>query len=328
MWGWVLKIVCKGCGVYYDIPDERLAAFGKDFLLPCSRCGHKIRVEFKPQGEMLLDLIMRDVTNLPPMPQVVRQARLIIQDPSKNYTDLARVIETDPAVVVNLLRLANSPYYGLSGRVSSIEHASAVLGVDVIMELLAASCSADLLGDIMPGYGYRSGLLWRHCLAVAFCSQSIAEKHYPELAEDAYAAGLIHDAGKLVMDKYLRDRRDQLEELLQDGEMSMLESERLLLGLDHAELAAMICERWLIPDAMAMAISYHHNPLASVGNNMANIIYLADQIALSIGLRSRFIKQREFIDYDMATLLDFTKDELQDLALRAQDYVERLATKA
>ena len=77
-----------------------------------------------------------------------------------------------------------------------------------LSDLLTLACSSSVMGSKLNGYGQESGDLWMHSLAVAGCARSIAKLKKPELADDAFSAGLIHDCGKLILDPYIDERRD------------------------------------------------------------------------------------------------------------------------
>jgi HD-like signal output (HDOD) protein len=122
------------------------------------------------------------------MPQVAQKAREVIANPASSFKDLAEVVETDQAIVTRILKIANSPFYGLSGKVSSVQHASVVLGMKTLMEVLTLACSSEILGRTLPGYDLDAGDLWKHSMAVASASQIIARRINPSLEQDAFSA--------------------------------------------------------------------------------------------------------------------------------------------
>ena len=221
-----------------------------------------------PHGEELKKKILRTVKDIPPMPQTTFKAHELIKDPNTNFEDLARVLETDPAIATRVLRMANSPYYGMSGTVSSLKHASAILGVKTLEELIVMAGSTKTLSTRMEGYGLEVGDLWQHSLGVAFGSKIIATRKNPSIANDAFSAGLIHDVGKLVLDPYILERKQAfLTFLSSGGKETFLNAERHILGFDHGELAYELCTAWHVPNTLATAIRYHHNPSESDGIN-------------------------------------------------------------
>lgn len=101
-----------------------------------------------------------------------------------------------------------------------------------------------------------------HSLAVAFGAKIIATKGNADLANDAFTAGIIHNAGKLILDEAIFEKRDQFDAFLSHRDQTFLGAEKKILGFDHAEIAADICRKWHIPNALA------------------NILHFADSIAM------------------------------------------------
>ena len=158
-------------------------------------------------GRALKFKLLGTMQNLPAMPQVITKAQRIMADPNSSLKDLANIVKTDQAIVAKALRMANSAYYGLRGKVSSIEHFSVMLGHKGFGELVTMSTALKLLGGRLKGYGVDAGALWRHSLVVAFGARIIANRTVPDLANDAFTAGIIHDVGKLILEGVIKSVR-------------------------------------------------------------------------------------------------------------------------
>ncbi|MBW2107049.1 MAG: zinc-ribbon domain-containing protein [Deltaproteobacteria bacterium] len=328
-----MDIACKHCGKHYDVPDERLPA-GKIVKFPCPACKNIIRVDLRYERQSdrkehpgsakatsnedevgrLKRKILKSVGDLPPMPQVVQKARKVMANPNSSFKDLAIIFVTDQAIATRVLKMANSAYYGLAQRVSSIQQASVVLGHKTLAELITVASTSDLMGKELKGYGLEAGALWQHSLAVAFGSRLIAKKKDPEIADDAFAAGLIHDAGKLVLDPYVFERRDAFEDFLANDHENFLAAEKAILGFDHAEIASEICKRWNVPDNMATAIRYHHGPSEAVDEELAHVLHVADGIAMLSGLGTGVDALSYEIDEQAIKTLGLKSNEVSKLA--------------
>ena len=296
-----MRVTCLNCNKVFDIPDERLP-MGKKIAFPCPACKGTIELDLtsksaanavlrseektndRPTGQALKKEILRNVQDLPPMPQTVLKAREIMANPKSDFKELANLFETDQAIATKILKLANSPYYGYSGKVASIQRASLVLGHKTLGELITMGGTASLLGNQLVGYGLDAGALWKHSLAVAFGSRIIANKTEPSLSNDAFTSGLIHDSGKLILDSYIQERWELFEEFMADGEHTFLDAEKKILELDHSEVASEVCKTWNIPKTLTVAIRYHHHPSRSNGSKLAYIVHVADAIAMMTGL--------------------------------------------
>ena len=235
-------------------------------------------------GKYLKQDILLAVNNLPPMPQVMHKARDIIQNPSSSLKDLGDLIESDQALAMKVLRLANSAYYSRMGKVSSVQEAAVVLGLRILSELITVAFMSKVLGSSLKGYGLPAESLWRHSLAVAVGSRIIADKKYTGLANEAFSAGLIHDVGKLILDRYIYERKKEFQKFFADGGQAFLIAEKEILGFDHAEIASEVCKRWNFPRSISVAVKYHHHPSRLRGNKLAYIVHVADEIAVLSGL--------------------------------------------
>jgi putative nucleotidyltransferase with HDIG domain len=192
--------------------------------------------------------IKKAVKDLPPMPAVIIKIQQLLFDPNSTAQQVADFIESDQAIAAKVLKMANSTYYGMSGKVSSVHHAAVILGFKALGELCTIAAFSDFMGNKLPGYGYHSDELWKHSLAVAGAAKLIAGKINPQIIHEALTAGLIHDIGKLILDPYVLEQRETFDAFMEDGNQTFLEAEKQILGFDHAEIAAEICTHWKFPD--------------------------------------------------------------------------------
>ncbi len=258
------------------------------------------------------------------MPQVVIKAHQVMADPGSSFKELGAIIETDQAIAARVLKLANSAYYGLRGMVSSIHQASVVLGYEALGELITVVGASGLIDNILTGYRLESGFLWQHSLAVAFGSKILALKRYPRLENDAFSAGLLHDAGKIVMDPFIQEREAAFDQLMGNEKTTFLTAEQEIFGFDHAEITYEICMKWGIPDSQSLAIKYHHYPSRSDGNELAYILHIADLIAMQGGIGTGFdamLYQAEAGALDWLRIDQADLDEISQQVLESVDKI-------
>jgi len=238
-------------------------------------------------GQIRNDLkaeIVQGIKDLPPMPQVVIKIQQLIADLNSDAKQLAKIIESDQAIAAKVLQMANSSFYGMSGKISSIQHASLILGYQTLGEIVTMAGAAKLLDGKMPGYGYDVQDLWKHSLSVAFASKTIAALKNKDLVNQAHTAGLIHDVGKIILDRHVLENKDQIADYMSREEKTFLDAERHFFGFDHAEIAAEICRSWKIPEMITLAIKCHHQPSLSDGDELSYIMHMADYIAAMGGI--------------------------------------------
>ena len=271
--------------------------------------------------------ILRSLVELPPMPNIILKAGEIMEDPDSSLKELSGVIEHDQAIVARVLALANSAYYGLSGLVSSIQHASILLGQKTLGELITIAASSRLLSKKLKGYQLDPGNLWKHSLAVALGSRIIAEKKNVELVEDAFIAGLLHDAGKIILDPFVLERKKEFKKFQKTGKQTFIEAEKKILGFDHAEVMSRAARFWRYPEAQSTAIRYHHYPLRSGNSELAFIVHLADFTAKEAGFSSEATSSSSEIDPQTLNILGLQKEDLNAIAAEIVVSVEKLATE-
>jgi HD-like signal output (HDOD) protein len=268
--------------------------------------------------------ILRGLVELPPMPNIILKAREIMEDPGSSLKDLAGVIEHDQAIVARVLALANSAYYGLSGMVSSIQHASILLGQKTLGELITIAASSQLLSKKLKGYMLHPGDLWKHSLAVALGSRIIAENRNTECVEDAFIAGLLHDAGKIILDPYVVERKKAFKKALENGQPEFIDAEKAVLGFDHAEVMSRAVRFWRYPENQSIAIRYHHCPSRSENSELAFIVNLADFIAKEAGFRSEGRVSQPEIDPQTLSYFGVQKEDLSHIIAEIATSVEKL----
>ena len=221
----------------------------------------------------ILENIDARLRQIPPLPQVVQDAMEILDRPDVDLRLLEQTLCQDPALVTQVLRVANSPFYGLTRQISSIHDACLLLGIYTVRNVV-------LTAGVMTQFPATGGnyidrqKLWEHAVGTAIAAKVIAGRcgFDPELA---FTGGLLHDIGKLVLDSYFPDEtlaivqyRDQQDCLLRDAEMQVL-------GLDHGEVGARIADRWKLPVSLQQAIKHHHTPEQS-DTLIADIVHIAD----------------------------------------------------
>ena len=271
--------------------------------------------------------ILRGLVELPPMPNIILKAREIMEDSGSSLKDLAGVIEHDQAIVARVLALANSAYYGLSGLVASIQHASILLGQKTLGELITIAASSQLLNKKLKGYRLHPGDLWKHSLAVALGSRIIAEKRNAEWVEDAFIAGLLHDAGKIILNPYIVEREKAFKKALGNGQPKFIEAEKEILGFDHAEVMSRAIRFWRYPENQSTAIRYHHYPSRSDNSELAFIVHLADFAAKEAGFKSENGVPQSEIDPQTLSYLGFQKEDLSPIIAQITASVEKLANE-
>jgi putative nucleotidyltransferase with HDIG domain len=224
---------------------------------------------------------------LPSFPTAVAEAIRLLSDETADNDRIAAVLQRDQGLVAQVLKLANSAFYGVSRRVSTVKQALLVLGRNPVRSMVVAAASQEFLGRPQPGYQMARGQLWEHSLAVGLAASMVASRIAYRPADEAFVAGLLHDIGKVVLGEYLAEHSVELEELLSHGEAGLAfdEIEREILNIDHATLGGRLCDHWQLPARLGNAVRYHYHP-SDAGDDwqLAAVVHAANALTLSVGV--------------------------------------------
>jgi putative nucleotidyltransferase with HDIG domain len=211
-----------------------------------------------------VDSIVASLAGLPPFPEVARRVLDLSRDPDASNKEIAEVIKYDDAITANCLKLCNSSYYSLSVKVFSMTQAVNMLGLkNIIMIALASTKSLSAFAKAQQKYCLTKGELWRHSVTTAIISQLLLKRSKVDEDSILFTAALLHDFGKIVLDQYMEGNIDNLIELTQKEGLSLIEAEKQVFGIDHAELGGLIAEEWKFPTMLVNSIRNHHQEISS-----------------------------------------------------------------
>lgn len=195
------------------------------------------------------------------LPEVALRVNEIANNPNSTTEDMATLLSQDPALVVRLLRIANSPYYGLSKEIETINHAVAVLGTNKIRDLVLSSSASDAF-DGIPNNLITMQDFWHHSLYCGLLAQILAKKSKKANADSIFIAGLLHDIGQLLMFNQLPAKSHEVIILLMEGseELDTFEAERHIFGFDHMQVGAALIKSWHLPPLLEECVGFHHEP--------------------------------------------------------------------
>ena len=205
---------------------------------------------------ILPEQVQRRVADLPPLPQAAVRALRTLRREDTSLEDVAADLSCDASLTARVLRLANSPFYGVPGRVSTARDAAQVLGRRTLESVLTLAAVAGQFGK-HRSKSFDAAAFWRHALGSAIAARGLAR--VAGCSEDeAFVAGLLHDIGLLAMSVYFPEELDELIDSARgaDVELCTIERQHGLTG--HALIGSWIALHWHFPSAVAQAISTHH----------------------------------------------------------------------
>ena len=214
----------------------------------------------RPELSMIEDFeskIKHTIEYLPPIPLVMTELIQALND-DIDLNDLGRIISKDPSMSMNVLKVANSAFYGLRNKVATIEHAVRMLGTREITSLCIACSACSVLRPSSRQSTIDLTLFWRHSVATGVFSKLLASELNIGLLNNIYLAGLIHDVGKIVLDRFAHDIYSDAMHLAYNENISMLEAEMRVMGASHDLVGAWLMEKWQLPDIFKQVTMYHH----------------------------------------------------------------------
>ena len=224
------------------------------------------------------DGVLKGVRNLPSLPAVVIELLQSMEDDDADTRQLAGILARDQALSAKVLRVANSSFYGLQGKVESIGDAIVVLGLHGLRTLATAAAVTDVFATKRGGeHGYDLPAFWRHSIATGLCAKEMA-RHSRMNEGNAFAAGLLHDIGRLALASCFPKHLAAVSQECAASGDCWLFAERRVLGLDHAEIGQILTEHWRFPLLLSRAIGTHHDPDMQQ-DRLATLIHVADGLA-------------------------------------------------
>ncbi len=220
-----------------------------------------------------IDLVLQQIESLPTLSQVAVRVMTISEAEHADLREIARVVESDPALSVRMLALCRRADKGVGNRITTVERAVVMLGLDAVRasllsvevyEAFQSPRQPGASGESAPRAGLDRRELWRHCLAVACACELLAERIGPALGkyrpQEAFLAGMLHDLGKLALDRILPRAYARVVELVDQRGADIAEVERRVLGIDHHTAGKRLAEYWRLPHSLQDVLWLHNQP--------------------------------------------------------------------
>jgi putative nucleotidyltransferase with HDIG domain len=226
------------------------------------------------------------INDLPGLPSVVFETIHLLDEPGITIERLISSIQLDQAIVSKLLRLVNSSFYGFQGKIGSLSQALVLLGFNAVRNAVLSISILDIFSGINKDRAFDPRLFWLHAIGTGVISRVIGHQlKYPRL-ENLFVAGLLHDIGKLVIIKLFPEDFPQVLKEVKRRDISIIEGESAVLGINHTEIGHKMAENWRLPEEIQEAVALHHCPWnASENRAMSATVSLSDCLcrALDIG---------------------------------------------
>lgn len=272
-----------------------------------------------------LNEIEKHVDQFPDMPPFCQNLIAYLENPDADFKKITNLVKYDPGLTADILKFANSVYFGAVQKVNSLHAALVRLGTKKVMELVLALSVSSRLLPCLPGYGLMAKDLLKHSIWTAVAAQEIAELLNMKQVEMIFTVGLVHDLGKLILDPFIQMERLQFNKIFENPKASFEQEERHILGLDHAQAGAMILDRWHLGPEIVSTVRWHHEPdKANEYQDLVYLIHLANMLALSEGIGTGNYGLQYSVSPKTIKFLGLKKHHIEYAASKALDKMKEL----
>jgi HD-like signal output (HDOD) protein len=210
-----------------------------------------------------MDTIRKDllemVEKMPAFPRSVHRVIELTSDINSDPKDLVEVIEHDPILIMRILKLVNSPYFGLAQKITSINHAVVYIGINTVKNLALSTATLGVLPRTNNA-GFDMDAFLLHSLSTAIIARIFARKLKIQEKEgfDFFLSGLLHDFGKIVFAHFMPNNFKQVLQMVKEEGRPLYEAEQKIFTADHTQIGSLLGEKWNLPTHLIACIRNHH----------------------------------------------------------------------
>lgn len=262
-----------------------------------------------------IESVIASIEELPALPTTVMKVVNLTQSDTSSAGDLSKIISMDQSLTASVLKLCNSPFYGLQRKVDSVQQAIALIGFEAVKGLVVSLSVKGTFNKSTDGYLLEEGELWRSGIACGFLAQKIAMEADHGLKDVAFTAGIMRDIGKVICNKYLLSEFSRIMELAQNEKINFNHAEKKVMGFDHGDIGGRVAKKWSFPPHLADAILNHHTPsnAEEKSRKLISMVHIADVICLTMGIGVGGDGLYYEMDAEAAKLLKIDEEKMEAL---------------
>jgi putative nucleotidyltransferase with HDIG domain len=214
-------------------------------------------------------------------PDIYLKLRAEVDSPKASVQSLSALVCQDISLSAKLLKLVNSPMYGYSDPVDSIERAISLVGIREL-SILAMGITAINYFQGIPPELIDMRTFWRHSISCGILAKILAQSLGEKQVERFFIAGLLHDVGRLVLFKKMPYASTEALIYARNNFVPIVEAERVTFEFTHTDVSAHLLTQWNFPQHLAELINFHHDPLAAPSPRLAAVVHVADVFANAV----------------------------------------------
>ncbi len=223
--------------------------------------------------------LIRGIRSLPALPETVHRVREAMLSPDSSVASVTDIITLDPPIAAKVLSVANSASYGFTHKITDINLAVSLMGLKETYAIVLSAAVVDLVGQLEE-FDYRA--FWLESVCSACAARIVAKVSNRRQLAGVFTAGLLHDIGRAALWEVAPEKCKRIDNTC-TGNL-LLEAEQSLIGLTHVEAGYELAQHWALPNEIAQAIRFHHQPeLATEAQEHVAIVALADVMVQASG---------------------------------------------
>jgi HD-like signal output (HDOD) protein len=259
--------------------------------------------------------ISEAIEKIPPLEPVVARTLALIKDPTSSPQKLAQEIAKDVMLTFEIMKIVNSPIYGFSRRVQSLEHAITLLGFKSIESIVLSAYAKRVYDTDLKFFNLKRGELSIQAFIGALAAKLVAQENWAELEDLVFSAGTLRSVGKIIMNFFFSKHYDKLKREIKKDFDSFDKVEKKIFGFTSNEFSIIILERWKIPDEIKKIVQFY-NKLSLIKEKESRLykaavsVHIGDRIAMMTGLGASIDSMKYPIDQEV---FQYTKIKPQDI---------------
>lgn len=270
-------------------------------------------------------IIFSQITRVPMLSGAVQQGMSLLRDPQVDMGKLAQALQNDPGITANILRLANTPYFGSVNRVNNLRDAVVRLGATRVSQLLLTVAVTPRISEELEGYDQPPCSLLEQSLAIAVAAELMADELHLKLPAYTFTAGLLANIGKIVMNQFLDNEYEKVADHIEKQAVSFEVGEREILGTDHPEIGAELLASWNLPDEIVLVVRHFRDPETSPRQDLAlDLVHIGAAVAGMTGIGQGLDGMQYPISPEVVERLGVSEDNVQNVMVKLLEHVDKL----
>jgi len=233
---------------------------------------------------MNIEDLFQEENQIPSLPNIFYQFKEAVEDPNRSFDDVAEIVSHDTGLSARLLKIVNSAFFGFPSEIETISHAISIVGIqhlnDLVLSTVVMGCFKDIPAETIDMESF-----WKHSVACALTSKTLAEKIEIPNPERVFVAGLLHDIGRLIICSKASMETLKIFFLMNNQNLPLHLAETEALGFNHSDVGAKLIQEWGLPKIHEDIVGHHHNPnQASEFPIECSVVHVADILVNSLEL--------------------------------------------